>query len=101
MLQGIILIVVAFVLYRIAISVNQLAQLFLVVLVYSTAFIGILSIPMLFLSGVFFPFETMPGIMASLGNALPITMGIKALGSVLIYQKTISSKSGYLSLNRR
>ncbi len=115
-LQGIILIVVAFVFYRIVIPMNQLAQLFLVILVYSAAFIGIgmalatfaesentamlltlvLSIPMLFLSGVFFPFETMPQLMISLGNALPITMGIKALGSVLIYQEGADVLAGYL-----
>ncbi|HEY9204655.1 MAG TPA: ABC transporter permease [Candidatus Methanoperedens sp.] len=117
MLQGIIMIIVAFVFYRIVIPVNQLAQLFLVILVYSAAFIGIgmalatfaesentamlltlvLSIPMLFLSGVFFPFETMPQLMISLGNALPITMGIKALGSVLIYQEGTDVLAGYLT----
>lgn len=116
MLQGIIMVVVAFVFYRIVIPVDQLPQLFLVILVYSAAFIGIgmalatfaesentamlltlvLSIPMLFLSGVFFPFETMPQLMISLGNALPITMGIKALGSVLIYQEGLDVLSGYL-----
>ncbi len=116
MLQGIIMVIVAFVFYRIVIPVDQLPQLFLVILVYSAAFIGIgmalatfaesentamlltlvLSIPMLFLSGVFFPFETMPQLMISLGNALPITMGIKALGSVLIYQEGLDVLSGYL-----
>ena len=116
MLQGIILIIVAFVFYRIAIPINQLAPLFLVVLVYSASFIGIgmalatfaesentamlltlvLSIPMLFLSGVFFPFETMPPLMIHLGNALPITMGIKALASVLIYQEAPDLLAGYL-----
>ncbi|MCZ7373147.1 MAG: ABC transporter permease, partial [Candidatus Methanoperedens sp.] len=56
----------------------------------------VLSIPMLFLSGVFFPFETMPELMVRFGNALPITMGIKALGSVLIYQESIGNITGYL-----
>ena len=109
LLQGIIMIVVAFLLYGIVIPADQLGGLFLVILVYSAAFIGIgmalatfaesentamllslvLSIPMLFLSGVFFPFETMPALMVKLGNALPITMGIKALDSVLIYQQGV------------
>jgi len=109
LLQGIIMIVVAFLLYGIVIPVDQLGGLFLVILVYSAAFIGIgmalatfaesentamllslvLSIPMLFLSGVFFPFETMPALMVKLGNALPITMGIRALDSVLIYQQGV------------
>ncbi len=116
MLQGIILIIVAFVFYRIAIPPEQLTPLFLTVLVYSASFIGIgmalatfaesentamlltlvLSIPMLFLSGVFFPFETMPPLMAQLGNALPITMGIEALGSVLIYREGLEVLAGYL-----
>jgi ABC-type multidrug transport system permease subunit/predicted nucleic acid-binding Zn-ribbon protein len=109
LLQGIIMIVVAYLLYGIVIPADQLGGLFLVILVYSAAFIGIgmalatfaesentamllslvLSIPMLFLSGVFFPFETMPELMVRLGNALPITMGIKALNSVLIYQQGV------------
>ncbi len=109
LLQGIIMIVVAYLLYGIVIPADQLGGLFLVILVYSAAFIGIgmalatfaesentamllslvLSIPMLFLSGVFFPFETMPELMVKLGNALPITMGIKALNSVLIYQQGV------------
>lgn len=95
---------------------NQLASLFLVILVYAAAFIGIgmalatlaesentamlltlvLSIPMLFLSGVFFPFETMPEMMILLGNALPITMGIRALETVLIYQKGFEAFYVYL-----
>ncbi len=116
LLQGIILIVVAFVFYGIVIPVDLLGQLFLVILVYAAAFIGIgmalatfaesentamlmslvLSIPMLFLSGVFFPFETMPDLMVRLGNALPITMGIRALGSVLIYQEGLEALAAYL-----
>ncbi|VVB85504.1 Chromosome partition protein Smc [uncultured archaeon] len=114
LLQGIIMIIVAFLLYGIVVPADQMGGLFLVILVYSAAFIGIgmalatfaesentamllslvLSIPMLFLSGVFFPFETMPGLMVKLGNALPITMGIKALNSVLIYQEGVPA--GYL-----
>jgi len=116
LLQGIILIIVAFLFYGIVIPVNQLGALFLVILVYSVAFIGIgmalatfaesentamllslvLSIPMLFMSGVFFPFETMPELMGRLGNALPITMGIRALSSVLIYQEGLGALGGYL-----
>ncbi|MDO8726377.1 MAG: ABC transporter permease [Candidatus Methanoperedens sp.] len=115
-IQGIIMLIVAFVFYGILIPADQLPQLFLIILVYAAAFIGIgmalatlaesentamlltlvLSIPMLFLSGVFFPFETMPELMILLGNALPITMGIRALESVLIYQKGFEAFSVYL-----
>jgi ABC-2 type transport system permease protein len=115
-IQGIIMLIVAFVFYGILIPTDQLAQLFLIILVYAAAFIGIgmalatlaesentamlltlvLSIPMLFLSGVFFPFETMPDLMILLGNALPITMGIRALETVLIYQKGFEAFYVYL-----
>ncbi len=116
LLQGIILIIVAFAFYRIVVPVDQLGLLFLVVLAYSVSFIGIgmalatfaesentamllslvLSIPMLFLCGIFFPFESMPALMVRLGGALPITMGIRALESVLIYQEGLRAITGYL-----
>ena len=116
LLQGIILVIVAYLFYGILIPTNQLGLLFLAILVYSAAFIGIgmavatfaesentamlsslvLSIPMLFLCGVFFPFETMPALMVKIGSALPITMGIRALDSVLIYQEGFGALSGYL-----
>lgn len=116
LLQGIILIIVAFVFYGIVIPVDQLGLLFLVILAYSVSFIGIgmalatfaesentamllslvLSIPMLFLCGIFFPFESMPELMVRLGGALPITMGIRALESVLIYQEGFQAITGYL-----
>jgi ABC-type multidrug transport system permease subunit len=117
MLQGIILIIVAYLFYGILIPISQMGLLFLVILVYSAAFIGIgmaiatfaesentamltslvLSIPMLFLCGVFFPFEIMPQFMVQIGNALPITMGIRALDSVLIYREGFDVLAGYLA----
>jgi len=117
MLQGIIMIIVAYLFYGILIPVSQIGLLFLVILVYSAAFIGIgmaiatfaesentamlsslvLSIPMLFLCGVFFPFEIMPQMMVKIGGALPITMGIRALDSVLIYREGIDVLAGYLA----
>jgi len=117
MLQGIILIIVAYLFYGILIPISQMGLLFLVILVYSAAFIGIgmaiatfaesentamltslvLSIPMLFLCGVFFPFEIMPQLMVKIGSALPITVGIKALDSVLIYREGFDVLVGYLA----
>jgi hypothetical protein len=38
----------------------------------------------------------MPQLMATLGVALPITLGIKALESVLIYQRGFDVLAGYL-----
>jgi len=117
LLQGIILIIVAYLFYGILIPSGQMGLLFLVILVYSAAFIGIgmaiatfaesentamltslvLSIPMLFLCGVFFPFEIMPQLMVKIGSALPITMGIRALDSVLIYREGFDVLVGYLA----
>jgi len=117
MLQGIILMIVAYLFYGVLIPPSQMGLLFLVILVYSAAFIGIgmaiatfaesentamltslvLSIPMLFLCGVFFPFEIMPQLMVQIGSALPITMGIKALDSVLIYREGFDVVAGYLA----
>ncbi|HIH44477.1 MAG TPA: ABC transporter permease [Candidatus Methanoperedenaceae archaeon] len=114
--QGVILLIVAYLVYNVVIPADQLLQLFIAILVYSAAFIGIgmalatfaesentamlsslvLSIPMLFLSGIFFPFETMPDLMVALGRALPITMGIRALESVLIYQENFSAVGSHL-----
>jgi ABC-type multidrug transport system permease subunit len=51
---------------------------------------------MLFLCGVFFPFETMPQLMVKVGSSLPITLGIKALDSVLIYQEGFGVLARYL-----
>lgn len=116
MLQGIIMIIVAFIFYNVVVPFSLWDELFLVILVYAASFIGIgmavatfaesentamlaslvLSIPMLFLCGLFFPFETMPPFMAKLGAALPITMGIRALDSVLIYQQGFEVLIGYL-----
>lgn len=117
LLQGIIMIIVAFSLYGVVIPFSQWGGLFLVILVYSASFIGIgmavatfaesentamlaslvLSIPMLFLCGVFFPFETMPPMMAKLGGALPITLGVRALDSVLVYRQGFEVLVGYLT----
>ncbi len=116
MLQGIIMIFVAFAFYHVVVPFSLWDELFLVILIYSASFIGIgmavatfaesentamltslvLSIPMLFLCGLFFPFETMPPLMAKLGAALPITMGIRALDSVLIYQQGSDQLLWYL-----
>lgn len=114
--QGVIMLIVAYLVYNVVIPTDQMLQLFIAILVYSAAFIGIgmalatfaesentamlsslvLSIPMLFLSGIFFPFETMPDFMVGLGSALPITMGIRALESVLIYQESANAVASHL-----
>jgi ABC-2 type transport system permease protein len=111
-LQGVILVLMAYFLFGISMTREQLLPLFEVILIYSASFIAIgmviatfadsentamlsslvLSIPMLFLCGVFYPFEMMPRIMAAFGNFLPITMGIGVFTDILIYQKAIVAR---------
>jgi ABC-2 type transport system permease protein len=115
-LQGVILVVMAFVLYGISLTQEQLLPLFGAVFVYSASFIAIgmalaafadsentamlsslvLSIPMLFLCGVFYPFEMMPGVMAAFGEFLPITVGVEIFRDILIYNRGIVVEGLYV-----
>lgn len=45
----------------------------------------VLGLPMLFLSGLFFPFEIMPAIMRTIGSYLPLTLSIANLNRILVY----------------
>ena len=49
----------------------------------------VVAIPMLFLSGLFFPFEIMPGFMKAVGTNLPLTLAIELLEKVLIYDAAV------------
>jgi ABC-type multidrug transport system permease subunit/uncharacterized coiled-coil protein SlyX len=108
LIQGIILVAMAFVLYGVSLTQAQLIPLFEAIFVYSASFIAIgmvlaafadsentamlsslvLSIPMLFLCGVFYPFEMMPEAMATFGAYLPITAGVEIFKGTLIYNKS-------------
>ncbi len=55
----------------------------------------VLSVPMLFLNGVFFPFEMMPPNMTALGGMLPITIGTDIFRNILLYGKRINIESAY------
>ncbi len=50
-----------------------------------------LTFPMIFLSGVFFPIEQMPGFMQIISKILPLTYAIEALRKVIILGAEISS----------
>jgi len=50
-----------------------------------------LTFPMIFLSGVFFPIEQMPGFMQIISRILPLTYAIEALRKVIILGAGISS----------
>jgi ABC-type multidrug transport system permease subunit len=62
-----------------------------VIAIYSeseaTAFLAslVVGLPLLFLSGLLFPFEFMPSSMALLGQASPLTQAVSSMQSVMLY----------------
>lgn len=57
-----------------------------------------LTFPMIFLSGVFFPIEQMPGFMQIISRILPLTYTIEALRKVIILGAGISSLGKELTI---
>lgn len=57
-----------------------------------------LTFPMIFLSGVFFPIEQMPGFMQVISRILPLTYTIEALRKVIILGAGISSLGKELTI---
>ena len=57
-----------------------------------------LTFPMIFLSGVFFPIEQMPGFMQVIARILPLTYAIEALRKVIILGAGISSLGKELTI---
>ncbi len=57
-----------------------------------------LTFPMIFLSGVFFPIEQMPGFMQIISKILPLTYTIEALRKVIILGAGISSLGKELTI---
>ncbi|MBI5391300.1 ABC transporter permease [Candidatus Woesearchaeota archaeon] len=45
----------------------------------------VLALPMMFLSGIFYPFEMMPASFAWIGGKLPLTMALQALQKGMLY----------------
>lgn len=45
----------------------------------------VIVIPMIFMSGVFFPFESMPRAMNVIGNYLPLSLAIREVENIVIY----------------
>lgn len=121
LLQTGIIVGIARFVYGIEIQQHLISPFLEGVLVYSAAFTAIgmalatfadsentamlsslvLSVPMLFLNGVFFPFEMMPAGMVALGKALPITIGVEIFKGVLLYGRdasiaTLATMGAYL-----
>jgi len=115
LLQAVIIVGMARFIYGVVIPTEHISPLLKGVLIYSASFtvIGmalatfadsentamlsslVLSVPMLFLNGVFFPFEMMAPNIASFGKALPITLGVDMFRDILLYGQGISPDMPY------
>jgi ABC-2 type transport system permease protein len=76
----------------------------IVIAIYSeseaTAFLAslVIGLPLLFLSGILFPFEFMPTSIALLGLASPLTQAVLSMQSVILYQSPQAIGFGILFL---
>jgi len=103
LIQGIIILIMAIVLFGVVIQGSILLVFFLILLtVFSFVGLGILitsfsereetatmvmmtlMFPMMFLSGVFFPIQQMPWYMQNLANFLPLTYAANAMRKVMV-----------------
>lgn len=110
MLQGLIILILAILLFGVTIYGNILLVFFIMFLaVFSFVGLGILitsfsdkeetasmmmmtlMFPMMFLGGVFFPIEQMPGFMQTISQFLPLTYATSALRKVMILGAGIDS----------
>ncbi len=115
LLQAVIIGGIARFVYGIEIPMQHIVPLMKGVLIYSASFTAIgmalatfadsentamlsslvLSVPMIFLNGVFFPFEMMAPRIAEFGKMLPITLGSDMFRDILLYEKGISAETTY------
>jgi len=110
MLQGLIILLLAMLLFGVHIYGNVLLVFFIMFLsVFSFVGLGILitsftdkeetaammmmtlMFPMMFLGGVFFPIEQMPGFMQTIAHCLPLTYATGALRKVMVLGAGIDS----------
>lgn len=103
LMQGMIVLLLAFILFGVTVQGNILVVILLLLLgVFSFVGLGILlssiateqetatqllfmfQFPMLFLSGVFFPILMMPAIMQKIAYAIPLTYAIDAIRKVMV-----------------
>lgn len=113
MIQGIILLILAVLLFNVKIYGSiLLVFLLLFLIVFSFTGLGItitsftkneqtasmimmtLMFPMMFFSGVFFPIQQMPPFMQGLAKALPLTYGTDALRNVMVLGASITEILG-------
>jgi ABC-2 type transport system permease protein len=58
----------------------------------------IISFPLMLVSGIFFPIQTLPKIVQWLSNILPLQYQIEASQSVLLFGKSVSATWGYSAI---
>ena len=115
MAQGFIILILAVLLFGVVIEGNILLVIFLILLtVFSFVGLGILitsfteseetatmvmmtlMFPMMFLSGVFFPLQQMPGFMQTIAHFLPLTYATTALRKVMVLGAGLSAVTNEL-----
>ncbi len=78
--QTLILLLLAFIAIGIVIAIYSESE--------ATAFLAslVIGLPLLFLSGILFPFDFMPSSIALLGQASPLTQAVLSMQSVILYK---------------
>jgi len=109
-IQGVVILVLAVVLFGVTIY-GSIALIFALLLLGVFSFVGLgivitslakneetagmmmmtIMFPMMFLSGVFFPIQQMPGFMQGISNVLPLTYATRALRKVMTLGAGISA----------
>ena len=89
-LQALVLLILAFVSLGVLIAVYSESE--------ATAFLACLvfGLPLLFMSGLLFPFEFMPPFIASLGLSMPLTQAIVSMQATLLYHSSQFASSAVL-----
>jgi len=78
-LQTLVLLLIAFISIGVVIAIYSESE--------ATAFLAslVVGLPLLFLSGILFPFEFMPSSIALIGLAFPLTQAVLSMQSVILY----------------
>ncbi len=91
-LQALVLLILAFVSLGVLIAIYSESE--------ATAFLAclVIGLPLLFLSGLLFPFEFMPPLVAAFGLSSPLTQAIVSMQATLLYHSSQVASSGVLLL---
>lgn len=91
-----------YVLQALALLILAFVSLGVVIAIYSeseaTAFLAclVVGLPLLFLSGLLFPFEFMPPLVATLGLSSPLTQAVVSMQATLLYHSSQFASSAVL-----